>query len=42
MFSVNITGNFKKDLKILKKRSSNDFEVVRNFVKIFLKPVSMV
>jgi mRNA interferase YafQ len=33
MFSVNITGNFKKDLKTLKKRSTNDFEVVRNFVK---------
>lgn len=33
MFSVNITGNFKKDLKTLKKHSSNDFEVVRNFVK---------
>lgn len=33
MFNVNITGNFKKDLKTLKKRSSNDFEIVRNFVK---------
>lgn len=33
MFEQKITGSFKKDLKTLKKRSVNDFELVRNFVK---------
>lgn len=33
MFELRITGSFKKDLKTLKKRSANDFELVRNFIK---------
>ncbi len=31
--TVEITGSFKKDLKKLKKRSLNDFEVLRTFIK---------
>lgn len=33
MYNLKITGNFKKDLKKINKRSLHDFEVVRNFVK---------
>lgn len=33
MFEIEITGSFKKDLKTLKKRSNNDFEVLRTFIK---------
>ena len=37
MYNLNITGSFKRDLKILKKRSSSDFEFVRNFIKNLLE-----
>ena len=33
MFTIKYTGTFKKDLKILKKRSVEDFELLRSFVK---------
>lgn len=33
MFEIEITSSFKKDLKTLKKRSNNDFEVLRTFIK---------
>lgn len=34
MFSIKYTGTFKKDLKKLKKRSINEFETLRSFLKI--------
>ncbi|MBW6536598.1 MAG: type II toxin-antitoxin system YafQ family toxin [Mariniphaga sp.] len=33
MFTIKYTGTFKKDLKTLKKRSIEDFETLRSFVK---------
>lgn len=33
MFTIKYTGTFKKDLKNIKKRSINDFETLRSFVK---------
>ena len=33
MFTIKYTGTFKKDLKTLKKRSVEDFEILRSFVK---------
>ncbi|MCF6357006.1 MAG: type II toxin-antitoxin system YafQ family toxin [Draconibacterium sp.] len=32
MYILNVTGNFKKDLKTLKKRSITDFEVLKTFI----------
>lgn len=33
MYIIKYTGTFKKDLKILKKRSDDDFETLRYFIK---------
>ena len=33
MYNINYTGCFKKDLKVIKKRSSTDFELLRSFIK---------
>ena len=33
MFSIGYSGRFKKDLKILKKRSESSFEELRIFIK---------
>jgi len=34
MYQVHFTGQFKKDLKLIKKRSVNDFESLRQLVKV--------
>lgn len=34
MYQIHYTGQFKKDLKLLKKRSVNDFESLRKVVEI--------
>lgn len=33
MYQIGYTGKFKKDLKIVKKRSSLHFELLRSFIK---------
>jgi mRNA interferase YafQ len=33
MYEIGYTGQFKKDLKLIKKRSEKDFELLRNFIK---------
>lgn len=33
MFELHITGKFKKDLKTLKKRSPQDFKLLRSFIQ---------
>lgn len=33
MYEIGFTGRFKKDLKIVKKRSEEEFELLRNFIK---------
>ena len=35
-FTFRNTGQFKKDLKLIQKRSSNDFEELRDFIKNIL------
>lgn len=37
MYQIHYTGQFKKDLKLLKRRSVNDFELLRTAVKIIEK-----
>lgn len=32
MFNIEYTGRFRSDLKILKKRSPQNFEILRNFI----------
>jgi mRNA interferase YafQ len=34
MYQIQYTGQFKKDLKLIKKRSLSDFESLRTIVKI--------
>ena len=33
MFTIEYTGRFKSDLKTLKKRSPENFEILRNFIQ---------
>lgn len=33
MYEIGFTGRFKKDLKIVKKRSEKEFEQLRNFIR---------
>lgn len=38
MYKLQHTGAFKKDLKIIKKRSSKDFDIIRKFIVNDLQP----
>jgi mRNA interferase YafQ len=38
MYTLQHTGAFKKDLKIIKKRSSKDFDIIRKFIVNDLQP----
>jgi mRNA interferase YafQ len=34
MYQIHYTGQFRKDLKLIRKRSNNEFELLREMVKI--------
>ena len=34
MFQIQYTGQFKRDLKLIKKRSGNEFETLREMVRL--------